>query len=139
MRYWRAIRQPRTGTDSAVAERFPQRYWFVNVVVFVGLAVPALLVATSGWPLRVGAAASLVGACVWEGVALRLRRFPLWADVLETLAVFLLAWRHPTGSGGFVFVLVFALLALGFRTIYSTPVQSAVRALSVVAAIYVGF
>jgi hypothetical protein len=51
---------------------------------------------------------------VWEGVALRLGRFPVWADALETVAVALVAWRYPTGAGGFVFILAFALAGLGF-------------------------
>jgi hypothetical protein len=107
--------------------------------VFASLTVPTLLIGTAGWPLRLSAAAGLVGACWWERVALRLHRFPVWADVLETAAILLLALRHPTGSGGLAFVLIFALLALGFRTMYSTPVQSAVRTATVIAAVFVGF
>jgi diguanylate cyclase (GGDEF)-like protein len=102
------------------------------------LAVPTLLIGTAGWPLRVAAAAGLIGACLWEGVALRLRRFPVWADVLETLAVGLLAWRYPAGTGGLVFVLAFALGGLGFRMMYSTTIEAALRSLSVLAAVYVG-
>jgi diguanylate cyclase (GGDEF)-like protein len=86
----------------------------------------------------VAAAAGLIGACVWEAVALRLRRFPVWADVLETVAVAVVAWRYPPGTGGLVFVLAFVLPALGFRIIYSTTVQAAARTLSVLVAIYVG-
>jgi diguanylate cyclase (GGDEF)-like protein len=100
--------------------------------------VPTLLIETAGWRLRVAATVGLVGACVWEGVALRLRRFPAWADLLETVAIGLVAWRYPPGTGGLVFVLAFALAGLGFRTMYSTTMQAAVRSLGVLAAIYVG-
>jgi diguanylate cyclase (GGDEF)-like protein len=110
----------------------------VNVAVFLGLTVPTLLIGTAGWPLRIAAAAGLVGACAWEGVAVRLGRFPLWADVLETAAIAVMAWRYPSGSGGLVFVLAFAILGLGFRAIYSTTAQVAARTLSVLAALLVG-
>ncbi len=138
-RSWLGSPESGAGADAGLVERFRRRYWLVNVVVFMSLTLPTLLIDTAGWPLRLAATAGLIGACVWEGVALRLRRFPVWADVLETVAVAAIAWRHPTGSGGLVFALSFALLALGFRSTYSTPAQSAVRALTVVAAIYVGF
>jgi diguanylate cyclase (GGDEF)-like protein len=115
-----------------------RRIWLLDVAVFLGLTVPALVIGTAGWPLRIAATAGLIGACVWEGVALRMGRFPLWADVLETIAIAVVARRYPTGSNGLVFVLAFAILALGFRTIYSTTAQAAVRTLSVLAALIVG-
>jgi diguanylate cyclase (GGDEF)-like protein len=121
-----------------IATKYRRRFWLFNVGLFLCLLVPTLLIGTAGWPLRVAAACGLVGAGVWEGVALRLRRFPLWADVLETVAIGLVAWRYPPGTGGLVFVLAFALAGLGFRTIYSTNVQAALRTLSVLVAIYVG-
>ncbi len=135
--YLRGAEQSRFGAGWIV-ERSRRRYWAVNVVVFICLAVPTVAIGSTGWPVRVAAAAGIVGACVWEGVALRLRRFPLWADALETVAVALVALRYSTGTRGLVVVLAFALVALGFRAIYSTPVQSAVRTLTVLAAIYVG-
>jgi diguanylate cyclase (GGDEF)-like protein len=135
---WRGRFHARFGADPGVVERSRRRYWAVNMVVFICLAVPTLLIGTAGWPLRVAAAAGMIGACVWEFVAVRLRRFPVWADALETVAIALVAWRYPTGAGGLVIVLTFALLALGFRTIYSTRVQSLVRTLTVLAAIYIG-
>jgi diguanylate cyclase (GGDEF)-like protein len=58
--------------------------------------------------------------------------------VLETVAVGVVAWRYPLGNGGLVIVLAFALLALGFRTIYSTSVRAVIRTVVVIAAIYVG-
>jgi diguanylate cyclase (GGDEF)-like protein len=112
--------------------------WLLNVAVFLSLTVPTLLIGTAGWPLRIAATAGLVGACIWEGVALRIGRFPLWADVLETVAIALVAARYPVGAGGLVFVLAFAMFALGFRTIFSTAAQTAVRTLSVVGALVVG-
>jgi diguanylate cyclase (GGDEF)-like protein len=115
-----------------------RRIWLLDVAVFLGLTVPTLVIATAGWPLRIAATAGLIGACVWEGVALRRGRFPLWADVLETVAIGVMAWRYPSGSGGLVFVLAFAVLALGYRTIYSTPAQTAARTFSVLAALIVG-
>jgi diguanylate cyclase (GGDEF)-like protein len=107
--------------------------------VFICLSVPTVFVGTASWPLRIAAGIGLLGACVWEGVALRLRRFPVWADVLETVAVGVVAWRYPTGNGGLVIVLAFALLALGFRTIYSTSLQAVLRTVVLVGAIYVGW
>jgi diguanylate cyclase (GGDEF)-like protein len=108
------------------------------LALFGCLLLPTLLIGTAGWRLRIAAGLGLIGGCVWEGVALRLRRFPLWADALETVAIALVAWRYPQGSGGLVFVLAFALAGLGFRTIYSTTLEAALRTLSVLAAIYVG-
>ncbi len=135
--YLRVAEQSHSGAGRMM-ERTRRRYWAVNVVVFVCLTVPTVAIGSTGWPVRVAAAAGMVGACVWEGVALRLRRFPFWADALETVAVALVALRYSTGTRGLVVVLAFALIALGFRAIYSTPVQSAVRTLTVLAAIYVG-
>ncbi len=136
-RYWHEPERSRFG-DAWMVQRARWRYWVVNVVLFVCLTVPALLVGTAGWPLRVAAAAGLIGACVWEGVAVRLGRFSVWADVLETVAVVLVAWRYPSGTGGLVFILAFALPALGFRLFYSNSVQAVARTLTVLAAIYVG-
>jgi diguanylate cyclase (GGDEF)-like protein len=121
-----------------IATRYRRRLWLFNVVLFLCLLVPTLLIETAGWPLRIAASVGLIGACVWEGAALRLRRFPLWADALETVAIALVAWRYPPDTGGIVFVLAFALAGLGFRTIYSTNMQAAMRTLSVLAAISVG-
>ena len=126
------------GADAGMVERSRRIYWASNTVLFVCLTVPTLLIETAGWPQRVAAAASLIGACVWEGVAVRLRRFPVWADVLETVALVLVAWRYPSGTGGVAFILAFALPALGFRLFYSNSVQFAARTLTVLAAIYVG-
>ena len=136
--WWLRRAQSRFGADVGIGQRYRRRVWFVNVALFVCLTVPTLLIATAGWPLRLAAAAGLVGACVWEGVALRLRRFPVWADALEMVAIALVAWRYPPDTGGLVFVLAFALAALWFRNIYSTTVQAAARTLSVLVAIYVG-
>jgi len=129
---WRLVR--RVG----IARPLRVRVWLLNVAVFLGLTVPTLVIGSAGWPLRIAATAGLIGTCVWEGVALRLERFPVWADVLETVAIGVVAWRYPSGSGGLVFVLAFAILALSFRTIYSTTAQTAARTLSVVAALIVG-
>src|SRR5262245_46227000 len=118
-RYRRARSESHSGADSGLVERSRRRYWQVNAVVFVCLSVPTLLAGMESWPLRIAATAGLIGACVWEGIALRLRRFPVWADVLETIAIGIVAWRYPAGTGGLVIVLAFALLALAFRTIYS--------------------
>ena len=90
----------RFDADIGMVGRFRLHYWVTNVVLFVCLTVPSLLIPTAGWPLRAAVAAGLIGACVWEGVALRLRRFPVWADALETVAIALAAWRYPTGIGG---------------------------------------
>jgi diguanylate cyclase (GGDEF)-like protein len=121
-----------------IATRYRRRLWLSNVVLFLCLLVPTLLIETAGWPLRIAASVGLIGACLWEGVALRLRRFPLWADGLETVAIGLVAWRYPPDTGGIVFLLAFALAGLGFRTIYSTNMQAALRTLSVLAAISIG-
>jgi diguanylate cyclase (GGDEF)-like protein len=112
--------------------------WLFNVALFLCLLVPTLLIGTASWPLRIAAAVALVGACVWEGVALRLGRFPIWADVLETVAVGLVAWRYPPGTGGLVYVLAFTLAGLGFRTIFSTNLQAVFRTVGVLVALYVG-
>ena len=128
---WLRWAQSRFGADVGIVELYRRRVWFANVALFVSLAVPTLLIGSADWPLRVVAAAGMVAACVWEAVALRLRRFPVWADALETVAVALVAWRYPPGTGGLVFVLAFALAALGFRIIYSTTVQAGARTLSV--------
>jgi diguanylate cyclase (GGDEF)-like protein len=121
-----------------IIQRYRRRVWLLNVGLFVCLMVPTLLIETASWRLRVAATVGLVGGCVWEGVALRLRRFPVWADVLETVAIALVAWRYPPDTGGIVFVLAFALAGLGFRTMYSTTMQAALRCLSVLAAIDIG-
>jgi diguanylate cyclase (GGDEF)-like protein len=136
--WWLRRARSRLGSDVGIVHGYGRRVWLLNMALFVALTVPTLLIGTAGWPLRVAAAAGLIGACAWEGVALRLRRFPVWADALETAAIAVVAWRYPTGTGGLVFVLAFALPALGFRMIYSTTVQAAARTLSVLAAIYVG-
>jgi diguanylate cyclase (GGDEF)-like protein len=112
--------------------------WLLNVAAFLGLTVPTLVIGTAGWPLRIAATAALIGACVWEGVAIRMGRFPWWADVLETVAITVVTWRYPSGTGGLVFVLAFAILALGFRIMYSTAAQTAARTVSVLAAVIVG-
>jgi diguanylate cyclase (GGDEF)-like protein len=125
-------------SDVGIVQGYGRRIWLLNMALFVALSVPTLLIGTAGWPLRVAAAAGLIGACVWEGVAFRLGRFPVWADALETVAIAVVAWRYPTGTGGLVFVLAFALAALAFRMIYSTRLQAAARTLSVLAAISVG-
>jgi diguanylate cyclase (GGDEF)-like protein len=130
--------QSRFASDVRIVDLYRRRVWFANVALFVSLTVPTLLIGTADWPLRVAAAAGLIGACGWEAVALRQRRFPVWADALESVAVALVAWRYPPGTGRLVFVLAFALAALGFRVIYSTTVQAAARTLSVLVAIYVG-
>jgi diguanylate cyclase (GGDEF)-like protein len=136
--WWLRWAQSRFGSDVGIVELYRRRVWFANVVLFVSLTLPTLLIGSAEWPLRVVAAAGLVGACVWEAVALRLRRFPVWADALETVAVAVVAWRYPPGTGGLVFVLAFALFALGFRITYSTTVQAAARTLSVLVAIFIG-
>jgi diguanylate cyclase (GGDEF)-like protein len=115
-----------------------RRIWLLNVTVFLALTVPTLAIGTAAWPLRIAATAGLIGACVWEGVALRVGHFPLWADVLDTAAIALVAWRYPVGTGGLMFVLAFAILALAYRTIYSTTTQAAARTVSVLAALLVG-
>jgi hypothetical protein len=137
-KYGRGRSGSQPGEDSGIVERSRRRYWLLNLVVFVCISVPTLLLPTASWPLRAAAAAGLIGACVWEGVGLRLRRFPVWADVLETIAVGVVAWRYPAGNGGLVIVLAFALLGLGFRTLYSMPGQAVVRTVVVIAAIYAG-
>jgi diguanylate cyclase (GGDEF)-like protein len=135
--WWLRCTQSRFDSDVGMVEAYRRRVWIANVALFVTLTVPTLLIGTADWPLRVAAAAGLIGACVWEAVALRLRRFPVGADVLETVAVAVVAWRYPPGTGGLVFVLAFVLAALGFRIIYSTTVQAAARTSSVLVAIYV--
>jgi diguanylate cyclase (GGDEF)-like protein len=135
--WWLRAAQSGFGSDVGIGQRYRRRLWFANVALFVCLTVLTLLIGTADWPLRIAVAVGLVGACVWEAVALRLRRFPVWADVLETIAIALVAWRYPTGTGGLVFVLAFTLAALGFRITYSTTVQAAARTLSVLVAIYV--
>jgi len=128
------------GRDAGLLERFRWGFWVANLALFLCLVAPTLQVGHAGWPLRLAAAMGLIGACVWEVVALRAGRFPLWADLLETATVVLLAWRYPpqTGRPLIVFVLTFALAALGFRVLYSTPWQAGARTVTVLAAIYAG-
>jgi len=83
---WRLVR--RVG----IARPLRVRVWLLNVAVFLGLTVPTLVIGSAGWPLRIAATAGLIGTCVWEGVALRLGRFPIWADVLETVAIGVVSW-----------------------------------------------
>jgi EAL domain-containing protein (putative c-di-GMP-specific phosphodiesterase class I) len=136
-RWLKGLRQP-AGADPRLMERFRWGFWVLNLILFACLTVPTLLVEGAGWPLRLAATAGLVGAVVWEAAALHARRFPLWADVLETAAVFLVAWRYPFGQGLIVIVLVFVLPALGFRILYGSPRQAAVRTATVLAALFAG-
>ena len=92
-----------------------------------GVAAPCGRGCRSGWL----PASGKLSRCVWGGSRSGPTR-------LETSAVALVAWRYPPGAGGLVFVLAFALPALGFRIIYSTTVQAGARTLSVLVAIYVG-
>jgi diguanylate cyclase (GGDEF)-like protein len=126
--------------DAGPVERFLWGFWILNVALFLCLVPPTILLGNAGWPLRLAAIAGLLGACVWEAVALRARRFPLWADVLETLAIVVLAWRYPaqTDPPVLVFVITFALAGLGYRVLYGPPWQAALRTVTMLAAIYAG-
>src|SRR5262245_1242299 len=128
-------------SDSGPVERFLWGFWVLNSALFLCLVPFTLLFPEgSGLPLRVAATAGLLGACVWEAVALRARRFPFWADVLETLTVALLAWRFPAGTGPplILFVVTFALAGLGFRILYGSRWQAALRTVTTLAAIFAG-
>jgi diguanylate cyclase (GGDEF)-like protein len=123
------------GLDSGTVQRFRRQAWAVNTVLFIGLAIPTLLVGDVPWPIRLAATCAVLGACVWEAVALHAQRFPLWADVLETVAVAVVAWRWPNQLPFLVFVLAFVLPLLGFRVLFSTPWQAVARAVTAVLAV----
>jgi diguanylate cyclase (GGDEF)-like protein len=133
---WGWLRRPLRG-DFGPVERFLWGFWVFNVALFACLVPPTLLLGHAGWPLRLAAAAGLLGAGVWEAAALRAGRFPLWADVLETLTVALLAWRYPaeTDAPLILFVLTFALAGLGFRVLFGSPWQAVARTVTMLAAI----
>jgi diguanylate cyclase (GGDEF)-like protein len=135
-RLWRPF-----GTEPGILERIREALWVLNTLLFLTLVPPALLAASdAGEPLRIAAAVALVGAIGWEAAAVRAGRFPLWADVLETATVLLLTSRFPPQPGWpvLLFVLAFALPALGFRALFGRPWQAAARAVAVLAAIYCG-
>jgi diguanylate cyclase (GGDEF)-like protein len=122
-----------------MAERIRRVLWTLNTLLFLSMVPPTLLGIGAGVGLRIAATAALVGAIVWENVALRAGRFPLWADLLDVAAIFLLAWRFPPHPGRpLLYVLAFALPALGFRCLYGSPRAAAARAVSVLVAIDAG-
>src|SRR5262245_66547111 len=104
--WWPKVARSRFVRRVRIVRPLSRRVWLLNVAVFLGLTVPTLIIGTAGWPLRIAAAAGLIGACVWEGVALRVGRFPLWADALETVAIAQIgraSWRergHGVGGAG---------------------------------------
>jgi diguanylate cyclase (GGDEF)-like protein len=115
-----------------------RRCWAVNAVLFSALAIPTLLVGGVPWPFRLAATCGLLGACVWEAVALRAQRFPLWADVLEVVAIVVVSFRWPAGRHLIVFVLAFVLPSLAFRALFSSPWQAVARSVATVLAVYAG-
>jgi diguanylate cyclase (GGDEF)-like protein len=126
------------GQDLGFLQRFRRKAWAFNTVLFIGLAIPTLLVGGVPWPVRLTATCAVLGACVWEAVALRAQRFPLWADVLETVAVAIVSWRWPSGRPFLVFILAFVLPSLGFRALFSSPWQAVARSVATVLGVYAG-
>jgi diguanylate cyclase (GGDEF)-like protein len=125
------------GPDLGLVKRVAWMAWAFNLLLFATLILLTLLVSSVSWQFRVAIAAALVGAMLWEGAALRAGRFPLWADVLETAAVVLLAWGIPDYPPKLI-VAAFALPGLGYRCLYGGLWQAAARTAATLAAIFAG-
>src|SRR5574341_1637229 len=118
-RWFGRLRGP-LATSPGLLDRIREVLWGLNTLLFLTLIPPVLVVHTSaGELLRIACAVELLGAIAWEAAAVRSGRFPFWADILETATILLLAWRFQPKPGWplLLFVLVFALPGLGFRSL----------------------